>query len=386
MKKRLLLIIFVLICCAGNFSNFAYASGGIFQGHAEVVDKKKQESELFTGSVDKLGRKNVLIMNVSQVLDASCSKKGDEFFAEVVDDVEGENGVIIPRETVAHGRIKELSRAKRLGRDGALDLEFDYLITPDGREIPIKGKMSTKLHPVVSTSKIVATDLVYTAAGSLTGGLFSLAALGLGSAVASQGCTIAGGAILGGSTGLGIALYHKGKDVLISPGDEIRVKINTSEPLLVYKKTAFLQHELNAEGLDIKINDITYEKDAFGEANIIKLALSISNETQTTFSVYNLALINNYNTIYYPAVFGDEKTAFSEIKAGDKITGEIPFAVDNVKNKFWLTLYDKNKKKVVAKISINNAYRKISAKSKKHNEKLFKTKNDFYKENPPFGD
>jgi len=384
MQKKILSIIFMLIYTVGNFSNLAYASVEVYQGHAEVSDKAKQQSELFTGSVDKLDRKDVLIMNVSKVLDASNSKEGDEFFAEVISDVEGKNGVIIPSETVAHGRIKQLSKAKRLGRDGSLDLEFDYLITPDGREIPIKGKMSTKLHPVVSTSKIVATDLVYTAAGSVAGGIFSLAFLGLGSAVASQGCTIAGGAAIGGTTGLGIALYHKGKDALISPGDEIRVKINTSEPLPVYKKGALLQHELNCEGLDIRINDVIYEKDAFGEVNIIKLDLTVSNGTKMNFSTYNLALINNYNTIYYPAVFADEKTKFSKIKAGDKITGEIPFSVDNVKNKFWLTVFDEKNKRVVAKVSISNAYRNISDKSKKHNENFSKKKNDFFKEHLPF--
>lgn len=377
-----ILSIFMISIYLGSFLNIAY--GEAFHGHVEQTNNAKIQNELFTGKAEKLGRNDLLIMTVSQVLDSSFSKENDEFFAEVTDDIEVDGGILIPLGTIAHGRIKQLACAKRLGIDGALDLDFDYLITPDGREIPIKGKMSTKLHPIISTSKILATDIGYTAAGGVAGGIMGLSWFGLSNAVASQGSTIAGGAAIGGTIGLGAALYRKGKNVLISPGDEIRVKINTSEPLPVYKNTALLQHEFRQEGLDVEISDIAYEKNPFGEIDTINLALSISNETKINFSIYDMAIINNYNTIYYPATFGSDKTSIVEIKPGDKVTVKIPFSVDNVKHKFWLIFYDKKNKSVIAKISINNAYRKISDKSKMQNEKVTKKKLDFYKESSTF--
>ena len=112
-----------------------------------------------------------------------------------------------------------------------MTLAFDYLVTPDGREIPIEGQMTTKLHPVASGAKIVAQDLGYTVAGGAVGGLMALNWLGLEAAIASQGYTLAGGAALGGVAGLGIALIRKGNHVLIAPGDEIKVKINTQVDL-----------------------------------------------------------------------------------------------------------------------------------------------------------
>lgn len=386
MHKKILSLIFISIYFFESFLNLAYASEDFLQGHAEATGKTETKSELFTGTVDKLNKKDVLIMTVSQVIDTNSSKEGSEFFAEITTDIDGSSGILIPSGTLAHGRIKQVVSAKRLGKEGALDLDFDYLITPDGREIPIKGKMSTRLHPTIATSKIVATDLGYTAIGSLTGGFLALASLGLGPAIASQGATIAGGAAIGGTVGLGMSLYRKGKDVLISPGDEIKVKMNTSIPLPVYKKTAFFQHELKQEGLDVKINDILYEKDPFGEVNIIKLFLTISNNTKITFSIYDLALINNYNTAFYPAVFGDTKSMFSDLKPGDNITGSISYSVDNVKNKFNLIFYDSKNKKTVAELSLNNAYREISDKSKSQNKKILNKKNDFYKDDNPFYD
>lgn len=385
MYKKIIAKLLLIIYFISSFSSIAYCAttGEIFQGHAEKIDKKQDQSELFTGKVENLDKKDVLKLTVSQVLDGSFSQEGDEFFAEVTDDVTGDKGVVIPSGTVAHGKIKQCGGARRLGRDGWLDLDFDYLMTPDGREIPIEGKMSTKLHPLKATSKIIATDLGYTAVGGVVGGVMAINMLGVEAAIASQGYTVAGGAAIGGTIGLCASLYRKGKDVLIAPGDEIRVKINTTVPLPVYKETALLQHELRCEGLDIKINNISYEKDPFGELNTITLSLSITNLSKYTFSSFDLSLINDYNSVFQPSVFGDTTLMFKQINPGDRVAGRISFSVDNIKRRFWLTFYDRKNRKPVAKISIDNAYRKVSQKTKKHNDKLFKKKN-YYKEDDPF--
>ena len=109
-------------------------------------------------------------MTVSQVLDSSYSMEGDEFFAEVTDDVYGDEGIIIPKGTYAHGKLTNTTAPGRMGKEATMDLSFDYLVTPDGREIPIEGHMSTKLHPIKAATKIIATDVGYTAVGGLEAG------------------------------------------------------------------------------------------------------------------------------------------------------------------------------------------------------------------------
>lgn len=356
-------------------------SAEIFQGHAEKINAQEQlESELFTGQIEEINTRNTINMTVSQVLDGNFSIEGDEFFAEVTDDVDGDSGVLLPKGTLAHGKITQASEAKRLGRDGYINLEFDYLITPDGREIPIKGKMSTKLHPVVSVSKIIGTDVGYTAVGGVAGGMVALNTLGIEAAIASNGYTVAGGAAVGAAVGLGMALFRKGKDVLISPGDQIRVKLTSSVPLPVYKKTALKQHELQCPGLTVKITNILYEKDPFGELNTITLSLTIANMTKMNFSGLDMALVSDINNVFYPSVFGDTKLIYTQIKSGDRVAGRLSFAVDNVKRRFWLVFYDKATRKPVAKLSIDNAYKNVSEKTKKRNSKTFKNKNtNFYK-------
>ena len=377
MKKFIasLLLVSFLSC-----NTLVYAE--VLEGHAEKTDVYEQQlqKELFTGQVEHLERKDVINMTVSQVLDSNINMEGDEFFAEVTDEVMGDTGVIIPKGTIAHGRISQTGDAKRLGRQAWISLDFDYLHTHDGREIPIEGKMSTKLHPIAETSKIVAQDVGYTLAGGAVGGFMALNWLGLEAAIASQGYTVAGGAAIGGAIGLGMALIRKGNDVLIAPGDEIRVKINTSVPLPVYKESALMQHEMFYPGLDIHISDIKHEKDPFGEVNTITLTVMISNMSDKTFSGLDMALVNDYNSVFRPSIFGDTKLMFKQIRPGDKFAGRVSFAVDNVNRSFWLTFYDRRKGTALTKISLDNAYRSVPEKTKKKNLRLRRRKTNFKKE------
>jgi len=378
--KKVICWVLLLIFLGSN----SYAD--VLQGHAEKVEQYEQrlQQELFTGKVENLERKDVINMTVSQVLDSSINIEGDEFFAEVTDEVKGDKGVIIPKGTVAHGKITQTADPKRLGRSGWIELDFDYLITPDGREIPIEGKMSTKLHPIAEASKIVAQDVGYTLAGGAVGGFMALNWLGLEAAIASQGYTLAGGAAVGGAIGLGMALIRKGHDVLIAPGDQIRVKINTTVPLPVYREEALKQHEMFYPGLDIHISDIKHETDPFGEVNTITLTVMISNMSDKTFSGLDMALVNDYNSVFRPSIFGDTKLMFKQIRPGDKFAGRVSFAVDNIDRSFWLTFYDRRKGTALTKISIDNAYRNISNKTKKKNKKLKKKKTNFKKEEDLF--
>jgi hypothetical protein len=381
MKKGLALLLTSIFLA----NNIALASDEVFQMHAEYSDQQSElDEKYYTGTTETLEKKDTIEMTVSQVIDGSFSFEGDEFFAEVTSDVYGDKGIIVPKGTVAHGTIMESGEAKRLGRDGYVSLSFDYLVTPDGREIPIEGKMSTKLHPVKNAAKIVATDVGYTAAGGVLGGIFAAQALGVEAAIVSQGYTVAAGAAVGAGVGLGMALYRKGKDVLIAPGDEIKVKILSSIDLPVYKEDALKQKEEKYPGIDIRVANILYEKDPFGEVNTLTLSVSISNMSDKSFSGMDLALVNDYNTVFNPSIFGDTKLVFTQFKPGDRKAGKISFAVNNVKQSYWLVVNNRATNKPLMKISLDNAYKNVSEDIKKRNDKMKKRKKNYYKEDDPF--
>lgn len=370
MKKVLAFII--------SFVLFAHPSAiaQVYDGHIEYDDNLPyQRQDLFTGKVEKLEKKDIINMTVSQVLDGTFSIEGDEFFAEVTEDVLGDKGVIIPKGTVAHGSIIQTQEAKRLGRNAWMEMDFDYLITPDGREIPIEGSMTTRLNPISESAQILVQDVAYTAVGGVAGGLFSLNLLGLEAAIASHGYTLAAGAAIGGAMGLGAALIRKGSNVLISPGDEIKVKIKSDVELPVYRDEALLQHELLYPGLDIKISNIKHEKDPFDVANTITLTLLITNHSDKILSGLDMALVNDYNKDFRPSIFGDTTIMFKQIKPGERVLGNVSFAVDNINRRFWLVFFDKRKGTPITKISVDNAYKNVSARTKKKNAKVRAKKN-----------
>lgn len=380
MKKLLSFIIISML-----LSSYVQAAEPLKGSVTETGEYQQKQDEIFTGKIETLNRKEIINMTVSQVLDSSFSIEGDEFFAEVTDDVYGNKGIVIPKGSLAHGKLSNTTAPGRFGKEATMDLTFDYLVTPDGREIPIEGSMTTKLHPISQGAKVVAQDLGYTVAGGAVGSLMALNWMGLGAAIASQGYTIAGGAAVGGVAGLTVALIRKGNHVLIAPGDEIKVRINTPLDLPVYKEEALKQEEVLYEGLTININDIKHEKDPFGEVNTITLSVLISNMSDKTLSSFDMALVNDYNAKFSPSIFGNTKLMFRQIKPGDKIAGEVSFAVDNINRKFWLTFYDRKNNQVITKVSVDNAYRNVSERTRKKNEKV-RTKRKTYKKDDDFMD
>ena len=102
-----------------------------------------------------------------------------------------------------------------------------------------------------------------------------------------------------------------------------------------------MQHEMLYPGLDINISNIEHEEDPFGELNTITITVMISNLSDKGFSGLDMALVNDYNKVFRPSIFGDTKMMFKHINPGEKIVGRISFAVDNINRNFWLTFFDR---------------------------------------------
>ena len=350
----------------------------VLKGGVQETIEREMPSETFTGEYHEITQKDTIEMTVEQVIDANIHMEGDEFFARITSDV-GKNGVVLPKGTMAHGIITQTTEAKRLGRSGSVSLKFDYLVTPDGRKIPIEGGMSSKMNPVKEFGKIVATDVGYTAVGGVAGGWFALNTLGLEAAIASQGYTIAGGAAIGGTIGLVMSLYRKGKDALIAPGDQIKIKLKTPVELPVYRDEALVQEELEYPGFTVHITNLEYDKDPFGEPNTIVLTLRIENLSDKTFSGMDIKLTNDMQQMFFPSPLGDTSLMFQQIKPGDRIIGKISFAVNDVKGIYWLSFFDRMTKKELAKVSLDNAYKGVSNRTKKRNERIRKRKGNLYR-------
>ena len=338
-------------------------SGKTFQtgvDYSELDDNK----DMFTGQIEDVKKGAKLKMTVSSVETSGFHLKGDDFFAEVTDDFSTRSGVVIPSGTIAHGNVTEIKDPKRLGRDAYMTIKFDYLITPDKRKIPIAAAMTTKRNAAASVGKVVLEDTAYTVAGGVIGGILAFRFLGMGVAVASHGYSLAGGAGIGAIIGMTASLIRKGNEVLIQPGDEIKVNVNESISLPVMSEKALREEELVLEGLNVRILGYTVEKDPFGELNTINLVLDIKNNTDKTFSSFDMALLSENNTVYYASPFGDTSMWFTKVTPNTGMRGSLSFSVDNPKKKHWLVFYDSSTRKPLAKFSLKNAEREIKKLSR----------------------
>lgn len=344
-------------------------------GHIEKNDNKNQElnKELFTGEIEQLSGKDVINLTVSQILSSGYTLEGDEFFAEVTSDVESDKGLIIPTGTIVHGIVKLIENPKNMGRDGYVNINFDYMVTPDGREIPIQASLTTKDNLVKGTAKTVATHAGYTLLGGAAGGLIALNTLGLGAAIASNGYTLAGGAAIGGAVGLTAAIIRKGNGFMIKPGDELKIKLESSIDMPVFTKDAFRQEELFLDGLNVRINNVLLEKDPFGIENTVTLSLGIDNYTNFSFSSFDIALVSNTEQVFFPSPFGDTSLWFKTIAPGDRVVGKLSFNVNDKKARHWLVFYDRKTKKPVAKFSIDNAKSDLKEIAKNNSKNKNKT-------------
>jgi len=364
-KFKKILSVFLLI-------SFLFMQTGFcdtISGHIEKDENNNQNTnqELFTGEIETLDKKDTINLTVSQVLSSGYTLEGDEFFAEVSKDVESDKGIIIPTGTIVHGKVTYIQNPKNMGRDGYVNIDFDYMVTPDGREIPIQASLSTKDNIIKGAAKTVAHHAGYTLLGGVAGGLIALNTLGLGAAVASNGYTLAGGAAVGGAVGLTMAIIKKGDGFMIKPGDELKIKINENIDMPVFTKDAFRQEELFLDGLKVRINNVVLEKDPFGIENTITLSLGIDNYTDKTFTTFDIALMSNTEQVYFPSPFGDTSLWFKTISPGDRVVGKMSFNVNDKKAKHWLVFYDRRTKKQIAKYSIENA--KIDIKEREKNKK-----------------
>lgn len=74
-----------------------------------------------------------MLNTVSTVYD----QEGNAFSAVLIGDQTSDTSVILPTGSIVRGTIREVVPAKRLSRGAVLYLDFDHIVTPTGRQMPL---------------------------------------------------------------------------------------------------------------------------------------------------------------------------------------------------------------------------------------------------------
>ena len=68
---------------------------------------------------------------------STLTSAGTEFSAILVTDQTADTDVILPSGSLVRGTVKQVVPAKRLSKGAVLYLDFDHVVTPNGRQLPL---------------------------------------------------------------------------------------------------------------------------------------------------------------------------------------------------------------------------------------------------------
>ena len=159
---------------------------------------------------------------------STMSSAGNDFSAILLNEQAADSDVILPSGSLVRGRVKDVVPAKRLSRGAVLYLDFDHVVTPNGRQLPL------------SLSIVGRSDMTYDGGITTTKGYgdalkqnwektkeITSNAVEWGSDVANDGpvkyITVPVGAI-GGAIGGGCYYIYDGIADLIRKGADVNLK------------------------------------------------------------------------------------------------------------------------------------------------------------------
>lgn len=70
-------------------------------------------------------------------VDTALNTEGTSFTAMLVSDQKEDDDVILPMGSIVRGNIKSITPAKRMSKGPILYLDFDHVVTPNGRQLPL---------------------------------------------------------------------------------------------------------------------------------------------------------------------------------------------------------------------------------------------------------
>ena len=82
-----------------------------------------------------------LQLELLQTVDTMANQTGDSFNLMLLNDQKVNGIVVLPSGSVIRGCVQQIKPSKRLSRGAVLYLDFDHVVTPTGRQLPISLSM-----------------------------------------------------------------------------------------------------------------------------------------------------------------------------------------------------------------------------------------------------
>ena len=91
------------------------------------------------GHTERLERGTVVELKAIDSITTENAQEGDIFNAIITKDIEINGNIVLPQGTIVRGSAVKINDAKRLSKSAQLYLNFDHIVTPSGKQIPIRA-------------------------------------------------------------------------------------------------------------------------------------------------------------------------------------------------------------------------------------------------------
>ena len=188
-------------------------------------------------------------VRIEDKISSKSSQEGDKFYCKVTEPVYSSRGVIvIPNGSTVVGIISSITKAKKGGNPGQIDVSFVELKLPNGLRKAINGSLTSldtknaksDNEGTASADKMKNRKVIFIGGGGAGGAL-------IGAIVGGGKGALIGG-IIGGVGGLLGEKFTKGKDAEVKAGTEFGVYLNQSVSLPKYSARVVEEQPVEVPG------------------------------------------------------------------------------------------------------------------------------------------
>ncbi len=352
MKILLSLVLFlslsnIFLSCSANESETSNSQKSIIHGY--ITNKIYKPIKLQIFDIDK----DSIYQAENNLEDNSYTPFVNlKVTAEITTDysiVSDKNNIFIPKATKLSGYISEIQAPRSFDRRGYFKVTFYKATCPDGENIDLKSKLSSRSEEkVYNPLSHVGRATLSLLGGSLAGTLFSFQFGGLPLAIASHGYSLAIGAAAGGFLGAAGGIAAKGKKSSIEPGDELIIvpldDVSLSElNQVVCKNVEISQAKEEPSFASVKVEIISVKKrrDLLGES-VLKINIKFTNSSDKLYKLNNFFLKDSQGNEYTTSFTDVNSDIFLNFPPNETKNAQIEFLVDHPKASHWLLLKDQN--------------------------------------------
>jgi hypothetical protein len=171
-----------------------------------------------------------MTVRLNSPINSYTGRVGDPVTAVLENDIMYPGGgVAIPSGSEVSGQVVYAEPSGRMGKSGTIDIHFNMVKTPDGMMVPFRGHIDTADQSGVLSGKMTKGDNIPTriakGVGIGAGGtaLGAVSGTAIGGLIGAVGPAAVFGTAAGGVAGIGYAVLHKGKEVIIPSGSRFNV-------------------------------------------------------------------------------------------------------------------------------------------------------------------